>query len=138
MLRDMASAMPKRFARRALVFDSSNEAGGDNLEPHGSLGLARRCQPADCWNQAPQMLDAVLTHKPDVFLVDEVSTFEDAKALCAIAGRGVAVVACVRLPGLDAVMRDQNLCDLVGVPRGQLTPATVSHYNNANMQLQLC
>ena len=120
VLRDMAAELSSGpHGRRVLVFDSFNEVGGDNLEPHGSLGFARRCQSADRWNQGPQMLDAVFIHKPDVFLVDELSTAEEAAAVRAIAGRGVAVVAAVRHPSLAAAVQDQNLCDLVGVPKGQ-------------------
>ena len=121
VLRDMAAELSsgRHGHCRVLVFDSFNEVGGDNLEPHGSLGLARRCQSADRWNQGPQMLDAVFTHKPDVFLVDELSTVEEAAAVRAIAGRGVAVVAAIRHPSLAAAVQDQNLCDLVGVPKGQ-------------------
>ena len=82
LLRDMAAELSSgRYGSPlVLVFDSFNEVGGDSLEPHRSLGLARRCQSADRWNQGPRMLDAVSVHRPDVFLVDELSTAEEAAA----------------------------------------------------------
>ena len=61
------------------------------------------------------MLSVVRAHKPDVLIIDELSTKDEVKAAQAITGRGVAIVAGVRGRGFSSVADDPSLCELLGL-----------------------
>ena len=56
LLRDMAKELScGAFCKRVVVMDTFDDIAGDNLDPHHSLGTARRCHVMNKWNQALQV-----------------------------------------------------------------------------------
>lgn len=56
----------------------------------------------------------VCSQKPDVLLVDELSTPAEVEAVSAVVGRGVTVIAGIRHSSLCSLLEDNSLCRLVG------------------------
>lgn len=58
---------------------------GNNTVPHFTLGLARRVTVRDWAEVADAMRDAVIAHRPDALIVDEVLCVD--RRLCCIVAR---------------------------------------------------
>lgn len=113
-LRSIAKYLSTEMHLKVIVVDGSNEIGGDGDIPHESIGRARRMQVPDSKKQYEVMLRAVENHNPDVIIVDEISTIEDAEAAVTISQRGVQLIATAHGNTLNNLIENNPLNCLLG------------------------
>ena len=102
------------FDKRVVVVDTNNEIGGDGDVPHPAIGRARRMQVPHDRQQYQVMIEAVENHMPEVIVIDEIGTEEEAAAARTIAERGVQLIATAHGNDLENLMANPTLSDLVG------------------------
>ncbi len=113
-LREIAKLLADNSRKRVIVVDTSNEIAGDGDIPHPAVGKARRMQVNSPERQKEVMIEAVQNHTPEVIIVDEIGTEEEALAARTIAERGVVLIATAHGSSLDSIVNNPTLCDLVG------------------------
>jgi stage III sporulation protein SpoIIIAA len=113
-LREIARVLADDLGRRVVVIDTSNEIAGDGDIPHPAIGRARRLQVARPDLQHQVMIEAVENHMPEVIVIDEIGTEQEARAARTIAERGVQLVATAHGNALANLLRNPTLSDLVG------------------------
>ena len=114
MLREMARVLADDVHKRVVIVDTSNEIAGDGDVPHPAIGRARRMQVATPALQHDVMIEAVQNHMPEVIIVDEMGTEQEARAARTIAERGVQLIATAHGNTLENLMVNPTLSDLVG------------------------
>src|SRR5216110_1691297 len=114
MLREVARVLADDLAKRVVIVDTSNEIAGDGDVPHPGIGRARRMQVPDPEHQHQIMIEAVENHMPEVIVIDEIGTAQEALAARTIAERGVQLIATVHGNTLENLMINPTLSDLVG------------------------
>jgi len=127
LLRDCARLLSKHLGPAVLVVDSHNEIGGDGDLPHPAIGAARRLQVPDPASPYPAtqyevMLEAVRNHFPEVVIIDEITTRQEADAARTIARRGVRLIATAHGDTLLDIVHNAELCGLVGGRAGTSLP----------------
>jgi stage III sporulation protein SpoIIIAA len=114
MLREVARVLSEQLSKRVVVVDTSNEIAGDGDIPHPAIGRARRMQVPTPDKQHAVMIEAVENHMPEVIIIDEIGTQDDAFAARTIAERGVQLVGTAHGNTLDNLMANPTLADLIG------------------------
>lgn len=114
LLRDITRIASTDLRRRVVVVDTSNEIGGDGNVPHPAIGAARRIQVPDRADQYRMLLEAVQNHTPEVVVIDEIGTKEEAKAAASIAERGVQLIASAHGHTLLNLIKNTELNLLIG------------------------
>ena len=114
MLREMARVLAEEARKRVIIVDTSNEIAGDGDVPHPAIGRARRMQVATPSRQHAVMIEAVENHMPEVIIIDEMGTEQEAAAARTIAERGVQLIATAHGNTLDNLIMNPTLSDLVG------------------------
>lgn len=114
MLREVARVLSDDLRKRVVVVDTSNEIAGDGDIPHSAIGRARRMQVPKPSLQHAVMIEAVENHMPEVVIIDEISTEEEARAARTIAERGVQLVGTAHGNTLENLMMNPSLTDLIG------------------------
>ncbi len=114
MLREMARVLADDFKKRVVIVDTSNEIAGDGDIPHPGIGLARRMQVPKHDLQHEVMIEAVQNHMPEVIVVDEIGTEDEAYAARTIAERGVQLIATAHGNTLENLLMNPTLSDLLG------------------------
>ena len=114
MLREVARVLADSARKRVVIVDTSNEIAGDGDVPHPAIGHARRMQVATPTRQHGVMIEAVENHMPQVIIIDEMGTEEEAAAARTIAERGVQLIGTAHGNTLDNLILNPTLCDLVG------------------------
>ncbi len=127
LLRDLTRIASTDLRRRVVVVDTSNEIGGDGNAPHPAIGTARRIQVPDRSDQYCILLEAVQNHTPEVVVIDEIGTKEDAEVAASIAERGVQLIASAHGRTLLSLVRNTELNLLIGgihaIPYSEATTA---------------
>ena len=100
--------------KRVIIVDTSNEIAGDGDVPHPAIGRSRRMQVTTPARQHAVMIEAVENHMPQVIVIDEMGTEEEAAAARTIAERGVQLIATAHGNSLDNLILNPTLSDLVG------------------------
>ncbi len=113
-LREISRLVADDLGKRVVVVDTSNEIAGDGDTPHPAIGRARRMQVPQPIYQKDIMIEAVENHTPEVIVVDEIGTEEEAQAARTIAERGVMLIATAHGNTLDNLIKNPVLSDLVG------------------------
>jgi len=113
-LREVARVLADEFSKRVIVVDTSNEIAGDGDIPHPGIGSARRMQVPRPDLQHAVMIEAVENHMPEVVVIDEIGTEDEALAARTIAERGVQLIATAHGTTLDNLLMNPTLSDLVG------------------------
>lgn len=113
-LREVARVLSEELKKRVVIVDTSNEIAGDGDIPHPAIGKARRMQVAEPSLQHAVMIEAVENHMPEVIVIDEIGTEQEAFAARTIAERGVQLVGTAHGNSLENLMMNPTLCDLVG------------------------
>ena len=113
-LREISRLVADDLGKRVVVVDTSNEIAGDGDTPHPAIGRARRMQVMQPIYQKDIMIEAVENHTPEVIVVDEIGTEEEAQAARTIAERGVMLIATAHGNTLDNLIKNPILSDLVG------------------------
>ena len=113
-LREVARVLSDEFRKRVVVVDTSNEIAGDGDIPHPAIGHARRMQVATPDQQHAVMIEAVENHMPEVIVIDEIGTEQEAFAARTIAERGVQLIATAHGNSLENLLLNPTLSDLVG------------------------
>src|SRR5947209_1312955 len=80
MLREVARVLADDLGKRVVIVDTSNEIGGDGDIPHPGIGRARRMQVQSPSLQHAVMIEAVENHMPEVIVIDEIGTEQEAGA----------------------------------------------------------
>ncbi len=114
MLRETARVLADDARKRVIIVDTSNEIAGDGDIPHPAIGHSRRMQVATPIQQHAVMIEAVENHMPQVIIIDEMGTEEEAIAARTIAERGVQLIATAHGNTLDNLLMNPTLSDLVG------------------------
>ena len=114
MLREMARVLSEEARKRVIIVDTSNEIAGDGDVPHPAIGRSRRMQVATPARQHAVMIEAVENHMPEVIIIDEMGTEQEAAAARTIAERGVQLIATAHGNTLDNLIMNPTLSDLVG------------------------
>ena len=114
MLRETARVLADELNKRVVIVDTSNEIAGDGDVPHPAIGHARRMQVPRSTRQADVMIEAVENHMPEVIVIDEIGTEEEAQAARTIAERGVQLVATAHGNTLENLVLNPTLSDLIG------------------------
>lgn len=114
LLREAARVLADDLEKRVIVVDTSNEIAGDGDVPHPGIGRARRMQVPQPDHQHAVMIEAVENHMPEVIVIDEIGTAQEALAARTIAERGVQLIATVHGNTLENLMLNPTLSDLVG------------------------
>lgn len=114
MLRDVARMLAEEFGKRVVIVDTSNEIGGDGDVPHPGIGRARRMQVPRPDAQHEVMIEAVENHTPEVIVIDEIGTAQEADAARTIAERGVQLIGTAHGNTLSNLMQNPTLSDLIG------------------------
>jgi stage III sporulation protein SpoIIIAA/predicted RNA-binding protein Jag len=122
LLREAARVLADDLEKRVIVVDTSNEIAGDGDVPHPGIGRARRMQVPEPEHQHAVMIEAVENHMPEVIVIDEIGTAQEALAARTIAERGVQLIATVHGNTLENLMINPTLSDLVG----GIQPVTLS------------
>ena len=122
LLREAARVLADDLEKRVIVVDTSNEIAGDGDVPHPGIGRARRMQVPEPEHQHGVMIEAVENHMPEVIVIDEIGTAQEALAARTIAEPGVQLIATVPGNTLDHLMINPTLSDLVG----GIQPVTLS------------
>ena len=113
-LREISRLVADELGKRVVVVDTSNEIAGDGDTPHPAIGHARRMQVTQPQYQEDVMIEAVENHTPEVIVVDEIGTEEEAQAARTIAERGVMLIATAHGNSLESLIKNPTLSDLVG------------------------
>ncbi len=113
-LREVARVLSDEFKKRVVIVDTSNEIAGDGDIPHPAIGHARRMQVATPEQQHAVMIEAVENHMPEVIVIDEIGTEEEAFAARTIAERGVQLIGTAHGNSLENLLMNPTLSDLVG------------------------
>ncbi len=113
-LREISRLVADDLGKRVVIVDTSNEIAGDGDTPHPAIGRARRMQVSQPIYQKDIMIEAVENHTPEVIVVDEIGTEEEAQAARTIAERGVMLIATAHGNTLDNLIKNPTLSDLVG------------------------
>ena len=114
MLREVARVLADDANKRVVVVDTSNEIAGDGDVPHPAIGRARRMQVPSTPEQHRVMIEAVENHMPQVIIIDEMSTVDEALAARTIAERGVQLIATAHGNTLENLISNPSLSDLIG------------------------
>jgi stage III sporulation protein AA len=114
LLREVARVLADELGKRVVIVDTSNEIAGDGDIPHPGIGRARRMQVATPSLQHAVMIEAVENHMPEVVVIDEIGTEQEAVAARTIAERGVQLIATAHGNTLENLMLNPTLSDLVG------------------------
>ncbi len=114
MLREVARVLADDLGKRVVIVDTSNEIAGDGDIPHPGIGRARRMQVQTPSLQHAVMIEAVENHMPEVVVIDEIGTEQEAAAARTIAERGVQLIATAHGNTLENLMLNPTLTDLVG------------------------
>lgn len=113
-LREIARTLADEMGKRVVVVDTSNEIAGDGDVPHRAIGHSRRMQVPSPERQKDIMIEAVQNHTPEVIVVDEIGTEEEALAARTIAERGVMLIATAHGNTLENLIKNPVLSDLIG------------------------
>lgn len=113
-LREVARVLSEEFHRRVVIVDTSNEIAGDGDIPHPGIGRARRMQVSRPEKQHAVMIEAVENHMPEVVVIDEIGTEEEAFAARTIAERGVQLIGTAHGNSLENLLLNPTLSDLIG------------------------
>ena len=113
-LREVARVLADEVEKRVVIVDTSNEIGGDGDVPHPGIGSARRMQVRTAPEQHSVMIEAVENHMPEVIVIDEIGTEQEAGAARTIAERGVQLVGTAHGQTLENLMLNPTLADLIG------------------------
>jgi len=113
-LREIARLLADDLYKRVIVVDTSNEIAGDGDIPHKAIGKSRRMQVLSPEKQKDVMIEAVENHTPEVIVVDEIGTEQEAQASRTIAERGVMLIATAHGNTLENLIKNPTLSDLVG------------------------
>lgn len=113
-LREVARVLSDEVGKRVVIVDTSNEIAGDGDVPHPGIGSARRMQVRVAPEQHNVMIEAVENHMPEVIVIDEIGTEQEAAAARTIAERGVQLVGTAHGQTLENLMLNPTLCDLIG------------------------
>ena len=114
MLREMARVLSEEAKKRVIIVDTSNEIAGDGDVPHPAIGRSRRMQVTTPAKQHAVMIEAVENHMPQVIIIDEMGTEQEAAAARTIAERGVQLIATAHGNTLDNLIMNPTLSDLIG------------------------
>lgn len=114
ILRETARVLADEASKRVVIVDTSNEIAGDGDVPHPAIGKARRMQVSTPSQQHSVMIEAVENHMPEVIIIDEMGTEQDARAARTIAERGVQLIATAHGDTLENLLINPTLSDLVG------------------------
>ena len=114
VLRELARLLSQGDERVVVVVDKSLEIAGTGVIPHEAIANARVLTVENPSDQHRVMIEAVENQSPDIVIVDELSTKEDAQAARTIVGRGVSVIATVHGESIAQVISDPERSLLVG------------------------
>lgn len=114
LLRESARVLADELRKRVVIVDTSNEIAGDGDIPHPGIGRARRMPVVHPTAQHAVMIEAVENHMPEVIVIDEIGTEQEAQAARTIAERGVQLIGTAHGLTLANLLQNPTLSDLVG------------------------
>ncbi len=113
-LREITRVLADELNKRVIVIDTSNEIAGDGDIAHPAIGSARRMQVSHPDLQHAVMIEGVENHTPEVIVIDEIGTEQEASAARTIAERGVQLIGTAHGNALENLLKNPTLVDLIG------------------------
>jgi stage III sporulation protein SpoIIIAA len=118
--------------KRVVIVDTSNEIAGDGDVPHPAVGTSRRLQVPAKKPQHDVMIEAVENHYPEIIIIDEISTIQEALSCMTIAQRGVQLIATAHGRTLEDLIKNPPISKLIG----GITSVTLSDEESKNRGTQ--
>lgn len=113
MLRCVAEYLNDHVARRVVVIDESGELGGFGDIATGIGGARRVCVHHGTTHDEAIRL-AIRNHTPDVIIVDELMSIDDAASAMAAAARGIQLIATCHAASVRDIIHNPLFRDLMG------------------------
>ncbi len=113
-LRECADYLSTEGGKRVIIIDSCNEIGGEGNVPHFAVGRARRMPIPQGKKQYEIMLEAVESHNPQVLIIDEISTREEAMACKTIGERGIQLLASAHGERIENLIKNPAINTIIG------------------------
>lgn len=136
IMREISYVLSNELRKRVVIVDTSNEIGGGGDVPHPAIGDARRLQVQESSMQTLVMIEAVENHMPEVIVIDEIGTGSEVDACRNIAERGVMLIGTAHGDGLENIIKNHTLSDLVGgIECITLGDQEVQNRNNKRIKL---
>jgi stage III sporulation protein SpoIIIAA len=115
LLRSVAKMLAsEQHDRRVMVVDTNNEIAGEHSLPHDAIGNARRMKVGARSRQHRVMLEAVQNHTPEVLIIDEIGTAQEAREAVSVRQRGVQLIATTHGNSIADVIQNPSLNALLG------------------------
>ena len=115
LLRDIARVLAsEEHDRRVMIVDTNNEIAGEHTLPHAAIGNARRLKVGARSRQHRVMLEAVQNHTPEVLIIDEIGTLQEAREAVGVRQRGVQLIATTHGETIAEVIQSPSLNVLLG------------------------
>ena len=114
ILREITRILANELHKRVVIIDTSNEIGGGSDTPYHNLGRARRMQIPYTHLQYKLMVEAVQNHTPEIIVIDEIGTEQDALAAQTIAERGVQLIGTAHGTKIKSFIQNPILNPLIG------------------------
>nr|AWT38166.1 hypothetical protein ycf45 [Proboscia sp.]AWT38213.1 hypothetical protein ycf45 [Proboscia sp.] len=114
IIREISRILSNEMNKRVIIIDTSHEIAGDSDIPHSGIGKSRRFQVSTTELQYQIMVEAVENHMPEVIIIDEIGTEQEALAARTLAEKGVQLVGTAHGNNLKNLIKNPMLTDLVG------------------------
>ncbi|XP_063952781.1 uncharacterized protein LOC129257539 isoform X2 [Lytechinus pictus] len=114
LLREAARVLSDVEKENVMIIDTLSEIAGEGDIPHQSVGTARRLQVIERNLQHTVMREAYQNHRPEVIIIDEISSLEDAKTCLTMRLHGIQLIAGVHSQTIADVLLNPALAPITG------------------------
>nr|UNJ15501.1 hypothetical protein [Cyanidiaceae sp.] len=113
-IREISRILSGEIKKRVIIVDPSNEIAGEGWSPHISTGKARRMEMQFIKLQHQIMVETIENHAPEIIIIDEIGTEDEAQAAISISQRGVRLIGTAHSKDLFKLAKNPILCKLLG------------------------
>ncbi|XP_030828293.1 myb-like protein Q isoform X2 [Strongylocentrotus purpuratus] len=114
LLREAARVLSDVEKKNVMIIDTLSEIAGEGDIPHQSIGSARRLQVIESNLQHKVMSEAYQNHRPEIVIIDEISSLEEAEKTLHVKLRGIQLIAGVQGKTLADVLLNTALTPITG------------------------
>nr|XP_054751865.1 uncharacterized protein LOC129257539 [Lytechinus pictus] len=133
LLREVARVLSDVEKENVMIIDTLSEIAGEGDIPHQSVGTARRLQVIERNLQHTVMREAYQNHRPEVIIIDEISSLEDAKTCLTMRLHGIQLIAGVHSQTIADVLLNPALAPITGAT---MECSTVDNPGGKNVRLR--
>eukprot|EP00057_Strongylocentrotus_purpuratus_P015697 XP_011670171.1 PREDICTED: uncharacterized protein ycf45 [Strongylocentrotus purpuratus] len=114
LLREAARVLSDVEKKNVMIIDTLSEIAGEGDIPHQSIGSARRLQVIESNLQHKVMSEVYQNHRPEIVIIDEISSLEEAEKTLDMKLRGIQLIAGVQGKTLADVLLNTALTPITG------------------------